>query len=49
MEKQEEVTLTKIIIQEGQAFKLPDSSTVGTEGLLIWMANELIKIRKAIG
>lgn len=48
-EKNETVELTEVVTQTAQAFKLPDETVVDVNGLLVWVANQLINIRKAIG
>lgn len=47
--KAEEVELTEIVTQTSQAFKLPDGKVVDVNELLVWMSNQIIELRKAIG
>lgn len=48
-EKKEEVELTEVVTQTAQAVKLPDGTIVDGLGLQVWMANQLINLRKAVG
>ena len=48
-EKKEEVELTEVVTQTAQAFKLPDGTIVDVNGLLVFIANQLIQTRKSVG
>ena len=48
-EKKNEVELTEVVTQTQPAFKLPDGTVLDANSYLIWIGNQLIEIRKAIG
>ena len=48
-EKKEQVELTEVVTQTAQAFKLPDGKVVDVNELLVWMANQIVVIRKVVG
>lgn len=49
-EKKEEVDLIQTPTQVVMSYKLPDGNILNTDShLLVWIANQLIEIRKKIG
>ena len=44
-----QVELTEIVTQTNNAFKLPSGDVINFEQYLVWIGNELIKIKKIIG
>lgn len=42
------VKLTEIVTQKANAFQLPDGSIVDVNELLVWIANQVYVIRKAV-
>lgn len=47
--KNDKIELTEIVTQTNNAFKLPSEDVVNLEQYLVWIGNELIKIKKIIG
>ena len=45
---QEKVEATKVVTQTSDAFKLPNGEVALLHDLLIWMANEILAIRRAV-
>lgn len=43
------VEATEVTVQTTKAFKLPNGEVVDINDFFIWMANEIIAIRKAVG
>jgi len=48
-EEKEEVELTEVVTQTAQMFKTPEGTMLDLNGYLVWLGNQLIKIRKAVG
>lgn len=47
--KEKSVELTEVVTQTQNAFKLPNEEVVSLEQYLVWIGNEIIKIKKTIG
>lgn len=47
-EKKQEITLEEVPTQFTAGYKLPDGSVVTAEELLLWIANQVWEIKKAL-
>lgn len=47
-ESKEEVELTEVVTQTSSAFKLPDGTVTDANGLFVWIANQVLKIKRAV-
>ena len=47
-ESKKEVEITNIPTGQAIAYKLPDGSEVNLDGLLVWIANKVLRIEKAV-
>lgn len=48
-EKTEAIELTEVVTGTAPAFKLADGTVTDANGLLVWMANQLLQIKKVVG